>query len=87
MKCLTLTRSLAVVAVATSALLMGCGEKVQTAQKSERKQDVPGWKGANQDFAAPGWKPSDEAAWQRQLNHRAQSQNEYIRVGAQKSGS
>ncbi len=80
-------RPIVLAALAASVLLIGCGEKVQTAQKSERKQDTPGWKGANQDFAAPGWKPSDDAAWQRQLNHRAQSQNEYVRIGAQKSGS
>lgn len=76
-----------VVVVACASLLAGCGEKVQTAQQGERKQDVPAWKGANEAYAAPGFKSSDEAAWQRQINQRAQGQNEYVRIGAQKSGS
>ncbi len=81
-------RGLLLAALVACGLVVGCGEKVQTASKVERKHDVPAWKGADQAYAAPGWKPSDEAAWQRQINQRAQSQNEYVRVGAQKkSGS
>jgi hypothetical protein len=74
--------------IATSFGLAACGEKPQVAAATgERKTDAKGYTGAAADFTAPGWKAGDEASWQQQLKQRAQSQNEYVRVGAKKSGS
>ena len=68
--------------------LAACGEKPQiAAPKGERKADAKGYTGAAADYNAPGWKAGDEASWQQQLKQRAQAQNEYVRVGAKKSGS
>jgi len=58
-------------------VLAGCGEKAQTTSSVEKKSDVPGWKGGNADFNAPGWVASDQAAWEAQLKARAQAQNDY----------
>ncbi len=66
---------------------VGCGEKPQVASKSERKADAKGYSGANPVHTVPGWKAGDEASWQQQLKQRAQSQNEHVRVGPQKSGT
>jgi len=60
--------------------LAACGER-STGGKTPRKADAKGWQGTdNAAYLAPGWKPSDSAAWQEQLRVRAQSQNEYNRV-------
>ena len=55
----------------------GCGEQPQTLGAAD-----PSWKGSVQPgFNAPGWKASDQAAWDAQLRARAQNQNEYLRTG------
>ncbi len=74
-----------VVATVCAMALVGCGEKAQTAGNT-RKSDTPAWQSADNGFAAKGWKSGDEVAWQKQLQQRAQSQNEYVRIGAQKPG-
>ena len=58
-------------------LLAGCGEKVQTMSSDTKKPDVPGWKGGNANYNAPGWVATDQAAWEAQLRTRAQKQNDY----------
>ncbi len=69
-------------------LIVACGERPQiAASKGERKSDAKGFAGADPGYSVPGWKAGDEASWQQQLKQRAQSQNEHVRVGAQKSGS
>jgi hypothetical protein len=74
--------------IAASVGFAACGEKPQVAgAKGERKADAKGYTGATADYNAPGWKAGDETSWQQQLKQRAQSQNEYVRVGAKKSGS
>ena len=57
--------------------LVACGEKVQTMSSDTKKPDVPGWKGGNPNYNAPGWVASDQAAWEAQLRTRAQAQNDY----------
>lgn len=57
--------------------LAACGEKSQTTSSVVKKFDVPGWKGGNADYNAPGWVASDQAAWEAQLRARAQAQNDY----------
>ncbi len=64
--------------VCAAALLAACSEKPQTAQM--RKSDAQPWAGAPGDpYVASGWKPGDEASWERQMRMRAQGQNEYVR--------
>jgi hypothetical protein len=67
--------------IVAAAALAACTEKPQTA--SARKSDSKAWEGAAGGFVAPGWKVGDEASWEAQMRHRAQSQNEYARAAAQ----
>jgi predicted small lipoprotein YifL len=60
--------------------LAGCGEKPQVLSHS-KKDSAPAWQGAANEFVAPGWKAGDEQAWNRQMQVRAQNQNEYLRTG------
>jgi hypothetical protein len=61
--------------------LVACGDKPQTAGTSSKKQDLEAYSGgANAAFAAPGWKPGDEASWEQQMKARNQNQNEYTRT-------
>ena len=80
--------TLLTLSIAASVGFTACSEKPQIAAASgERKADAKGYSGAAADYNAPGWKAGDEASWQQQLKQRAQAQNEYVRVGAKKSGS
>jgi hypothetical protein len=49
-----------------------------------RASDVAAWQGAQDPFVVPGWKPGDKASWESELQKRAQGQNEYVRIGAQR---
>jgi hypothetical protein len=69
---------LALAAMAVMALA-GCGERPQTA--SGGKSDVSAFKGADNQFVAPGWKPGDRTSWEQALKARAQNtQNEYSKT-------
>ena len=61
--------------------LAACGEKPQTA--GARKTDARPSDGPATAYSVAGWKAGDEASWESQMRARAQSQNEYIRTGAQ----
>ena len=71
---------LATLAAVTAAIfgVSACSEKPQTAQT--RKPDTKIWTGADNAFAAPGWKTGDQASWEEQMRNRAQAQNEYAKV-------
>ena len=67
-------------ALGLAVLVAACGEKPQ--QGSSSKSHTQAWKGSDQPvFNAPGWKASDQGAWDNQLRTRAQNQNEYVRTG------
>ena len=68
----------------TIALLVGgCGEKPQSL--GGIKGDVAPYQGADNKFAAPGWKAGDKTSWEQGLKARAQNtQNEYSKTSAQK---
>jgi hypothetical protein len=67
-------------ALVSTAILAqaGCGEKAQTV--TVRKVDSKIWTGADNAFAAPGWKTGEQAAWEEQVRNRAQAQNDYARA-------
>lgn len=68
-------------ALATLAVmaLAACGESPQTAGAG--KNDVSAFKGADNQFVAPGWKPGDKTSWEQGLKARAQNtQNEYSKA-------
>jgi hypothetical protein len=68
--------ALALIAVVS---LVACGERPQTA--SGGKNDVNAFKGADNQFVAPGWKPGDKTSWEQGLKARAQNtQNEYSKT-------
>lgn len=64
-----------------AAVLIGlsaCGESPQGEHPS-RASDRPAWDAAQSGYTAPGYQRGDRAAWELQLNTRAQNQNEYSR--------
>lgn len=73
----TTVSSMVVLAVVVSA----CGEKPQTS--GTRKADQAPYATATGAYTAGTWKEGDAAAWEKQLNSRAQNgQNEYSRASA-----
>jgi hypothetical protein len=58
--------------------LAACGEKPQTA--ATRKPDTKVWQGADNAFAASGWKSGDQTSWEEQMRIRAQAQDEYAKT-------
>ena len=66
--------------VAAAFCLSACGDKPQSA--GGVKSDVAPYQGADNRFAAPGWKAGDKNSWEQALKVRTQSiQNEYTRTG------
>lgn len=59
--------------------LAGCSEKPQT---ETRKADSKPWQNDQSAFLATGYKAGDAAAWERQIQQRAEGQNEYARTSA-----
>ena len=72
--------SMGVLAAGLALALAGCSEKPQAV--SARKADGKAWEISPNGYIAQGWKPGDQASWQQQIEQRAQSQNEYLRVPA-----
>ena len=73
---------LLVVSVALAGL-SACGEKPQT--MGGVKSDVAPFQGAQNQFAAPGWKAGDKTSWEQGLKARAQNtQNEYSKTNISK---
>ena len=64
----------------TAVLLVGCGEKPQSA--ATLKSDGRPWETAQTAYTAQGWKAGDKASWEQQLRARSQGQNEYSRAPA-----
>jgi len=63
----------------TLVALVACGERPQTA--SSGKNDVASFKGADNQFVAPGWKAGDKTSWEQGLKARMQrTQNEYSKT-------
>lgn len=60
--------------------LAACSEPDQSLRASNSKMDGKPWQGAQNSFVAPGWQPGEETRWEAQLRHRAQAQNEYLKV-------
>ena len=59
-------------------VLAACSEKPQQFGGNDRS---PAWDGTKNGFAVSGWTAGDPAAWQAQMNARAQDQNEFRRIG------
>ena len=73
---------LLVVSVALAGL-SACGEKPQT--MGGVKSDVAPFQGAQNQFAAPGWKAGDKTSWEQGLKARAHNtQNEYSKTNTSK---
>ena len=59
--------------------LSACGEKPQT--MGDNKNHVAPFQGAQNQFVAPGWTPTDKKSWEQGLKTRMQNtQNEYSRI-------
>lgn len=76
--------NIAALTLGTLFMVAACGEKPQVAEPGARRADAKASTGGQAAYNAPGWKPGDEADWQRQIAQRAQAQNEYARTGAKK---
>lgn len=66
--------------IASVVLLAACGEKSQAMGEGRDHGDAAPWEGSKHGFVAGGWTPGDQASWQKQIQQRNQSQNEYIRA-------
>lgn len=62
------------------ALFDACSQKPQTLTQTGPPQAQEPWTGAKPAFIAKGWTPGDKASWQREIDRRAQDQNEYVRM-------
>jgi predicted secreted protein len=67
-----------------AAAATACSEKPQTVTASSKKSDGKAWDAARNAYVVDGWKSGDQAGWEQQMRLRAQGQNEYSRVAAQK---
>ncbi|WP_298288637.1 hypothetical protein [Thiomonas sp.] len=65
---------------AALALVAGCSQKPQTLTQTGAPPSQDPWMGANPAFTEKGWKVGDQASWQREIDRRAQYQNEYVRM-------
>ena len=71
--------ALMISSVAAAFCLSACGDKPQSA--GGVKRDVAPYQGADNRFAAPGWKAGDKNSWEQALKVRTQNiQNEYTRT-------
>ncbi|MDP2255696.1 MAG: hypothetical protein Q8K05_06505 [Polaromonas sp.] len=68
-----------VLTISAVMALAACGDKPQTS--AGVKSDTPAFQGAQNSFAAPGWKPGDKTSWEQGLKARLQNtQNEYSKT-------
>ena len=66
--------------VVAALCLSACGDRPQSA--GGVKGDVAPYQGADNKYAAPGWKAGDKNSWEQALKVRTQNiQNEYTRTG------
>lgn len=72
--------SMLVLTIAALAGLSACGERPQMLSSGD-KGDAAAFQGAQNQFAAPGWKPGDKTSWEQGLKARMQrTQNEYSKL-------
>ena len=62
------------------AALAACGKPSGSDAAVSRKAGQPAWDAAANPFVVAGWTSGDRASWQEQMNKRAQTQNEFLRV-------
>lgn len=74
-------KRLILIALTGVAVLAGCGEKSQSQADARDSGDVAPYKGAHDPFVAKGWTPGNKTEWDTQMRTRAQSQNEYVKIG------
>ena len=67
------------IALTSLALLGACGEKPQSLG-GVKSDAAPHTGVGSSQYAAPGWKAGDKAAWEQQLRSRSQGQNDYSRA-------
>ena len=58
--------------------LVACGEEPQVADT--KKADTRPWSSETSRYAADGWRPGDQNAWETQTRERARHQNEFVRM-------
>lgn len=76
---------LTLAAAFAAAGLAACGEKPQTTLykdgKYRGKPDGRPWDNAPASYGSSEWRKGDQMAWQRRIDDRSRSQNEYNRIG------
>lgn len=74
-------RSLRALATLLALFALGaCSQKPQTLTQTGAPASEAPWMGGKPAFTASGWKVGDQASWQREIDRRAQAQNEYVRM-------
>ena len=73
--------ALLISSVVAAFCLSACGDKPQSA--GGVKGDVAPYQGADNKYAAPGWKAGDKNSWEQAMKVRTQNiQNEYTRTSS-----
>jgi ABC-type glycerol-3-phosphate transport system substrate-binding protein len=62
-----------------ATMLAACGERPQELSGKTLKGSMPAWDGPKTEFTVPGWTVGDRASWDKQMQARAQTMNEYQR--------
>jgi hypothetical protein len=77
--------ALALAGLVLTSTLAACGEKPQTTlYKDGRyrgKPDNQPWNNAPTAYGSSEWAKGDQMAWQRRIDDRMRTQNEYNRIG------
>ena len=74
-------RNLRALATLLALLALGaCSQKPQTLTQTGAPASEAPWMGGKPAFTESGWKVGDQASWQREIDRRAQAQNEYVRM-------
>ena len=87
-------------AIAAAAILAGCGEKPQVSSSAavdvpgarasgevagnRVTRDTKAWEGDPLVYQAGTFQRGDHTSWEKALDTRVQTQNEYIRIGGNK---
>ncbi len=70
----------ALVVLLAMVALGACSQKPQTLTQTGAPAAEAPWMGGKPAFTAAGWTVGDQASWQREIDRRAQAQNEYVRM-------
>lgn len=79
-KRIALTAAMLSLVFGSVLVLSACSESSQSLSNKVGPHATKPWDGAKDPFVAKGWTVGNEDSWRAQMRHRAQNQNEYVRI-------